>query len=165
MSWDVMVQNFRGNPPADDDLESEPEPLGTAAAIRKRIDAHLPGIDWSDSQYGIYENPDFSIEFEIGNEKPITHIMLSVRGGGEAFAALKSFAVPNKWSLFDCSESTFLDLSISTAPGFEGFQELRDRALPKAGRKSKKTSPKKKRSQPAPKSTARPKSKRKPKQG
>lgn len=137
MSWDVIVQNYQGNPPSDDDLSREPEPLGTAAAIRKRIDKHLPGVVWTDPKYGVFEESDFSIEFDIGGEKPITHITLSVRGGGKAFAALKSFAQPNKWSLFDCSESTFLDLESSTPEGFLEFQRYRDRVLPKGIRRSK----------------------------
>lgn len=137
MSWDVIVQNYEGNPPSDDDLSREPEPLGTAAAIRKRIDKDLPGVVWTDPMYGRFEGPDFSIEFEIGAEKPITHIMLSVRGSGNAFAALKSFAKPNKWSLYDCSESTFLDLESAAAEGFQEFQRYRDRVLPKSSRRSK----------------------------
>lgn len=163
MSWDVIVQNYRGNPPPDDDLGAEPEPLGSAAMIRKQIDAHLPGVVWSDALHGVFESEDFSIEFDIGDEKPITAIMLSVRGGGDAFGAIKAFAVPNQWSLFDCSESTFLDLESSTAEGFEAFQEYRDRALPRGSRRSKNPPAGKKRGQTNQEGTAKPKGKRRPK--
>jgi hypothetical protein len=163
MSWDVIVQNYRGNPPPDDELDTEPEPLGSAATVRERIDAHLPGVVWSDDLHGVFVGEDFSIEFDIGDEEPVTTIMLSVRGGGDAFGALKSFAVPNQWSLFDCSESSFLDLDSPTAEGFEAFQEFRDRAISGGSRRSKNPAAGKKRGQPKQEGTARPKGKRKPK--
>lgn len=136
MSWDVLVQNFEGNPPPVDEL-NDGLPLGTAASIRKKIDKHLSGVQWSDGLNGFYEEDAFSIEFNIPEEAPVTCIMLAVRGGGEAFAALKSFAVPNKWSLFDCSESDFLDLGSAEASGFAAFQEFRDRAIRRKNRGAK----------------------------
>lgn len=163
MSWDVIVQNYGGNPPPDDELDAPPAPLGSAKEIRKRIDAHLPGVAWSDELRGVYEGDEFSIEFDIGEEEPITTVMLSVHGGGDAFGAIKSFAVPNRWSLFDCSESTFLDLEGSTAEGFEGFQEYRDRALPRGSTRSKTPPAAKKRGQSGQKGAQAKKKKGKPK--
>ena len=123
-------------------------------------DDELPGVDWSDEQKGFFETEDFSIEFSIPEERPITCIMLAVRGGGDAFGALKALALPNKWSLFDCSESDFLDLNRPTADSFEAFQNFRDRALKQTSRRTppKKQKPK----QPtAKKKAVRPKAKRK----
>jgi hypothetical protein len=166
MSWDLIVQNFQGNPPSDDDLGAEPEPLGTAASIRKRIDTHLPGVVWSDSLHGLFERQGVSIEFEISNDKPITAVVLSVRGTGDAYAALKSFAVPNQWSLFDCSESSFIDLDTVAATGFEEFQEYRDRVIPTKRKKtSKKKSASKARGTATSKDAVSASRKRKPKKG
>lgn len=160
MSWEVIVQNYRGNPPLDDDLCIEPEPLGTAGTIRKKIDKYLGGVVWSDSIHGIFEGEDFSIEFDIGDKKPITHIMLSVRGGGGAFTALKTFCKPNMWSLFDCSDSTFLDLESSTAASFTEFQEYRDRVMSKGNRGAKGTSHARKRGDSQLNDVVKPKAKR-----
>lgn len=142
MSWDVIVQNFEGHPPDPDELMegAPPKPLGTASAIQKKIDKYLAGVDWADATSGIYQGDGFTIEFTIGSGKPIDHVMLSVRGGGNAVAALTSFARPNQWSLFDLSESEFLDLDDPAASGFAPFQEYRDRAVPKNARSLKGTS-------------------------
>jgi hypothetical protein len=153
MSWDVVVQNFEGHPPPEDEMV-EGLPLGTAASIRKKIDKYLPGVNWSDPLTGFYEEEAFSIEFQLGEEQPITCMVLAVRGGGEAFAALKSFARPHKWSLFDCTESAFLDLDSPTASGFEAFQNYRDRAIAQKNRRPKSPAKAKKRKQSPPKKKA-----------
>ena len=160
MSWDVLVQNFEGHPPPVDELK-EGLPLGKAETVRKKIDKHLPGVDWSDGQNGFYEADAFSIEFSISDEQPVTCLTLAVRGGGAAFAALKSFAVPNKWSLFDCSESDFLDLDSEAASGFEAFQEFRERAIGPKNRGTRPTVRQANRKKEAPKKkAANPKAKR-----
>ncbi|HEY8505758.1 MAG TPA: hypothetical protein VIL46_14330 [Gemmataceae bacterium] len=139
MSWDVLVQNYGGNPPPGGEALDgpAPEPLGAASEIRQKIDAHLPGVVWSDARHGVFEGDGFSVEFDIGAEKPIDHVMLSVRGSGEALGALVRFAKPNRWSLFDLSEGEFIDLDDPAAAGWEGFQAYRDRVIPKVARPRK----------------------------
>ena len=96
MSWDVMLFNTRGKqpPPIEQFEESHYEPLGPAAGVRQRLTRLLPKIDWSDTSWGIYEGDGFSIEFNAGGGDPIDTIMLHVRGGGDAIAAIVSFAPP-----------------------------------------------------------------------
>lgn len=139
MSWDVMVFNYQGSPPADMDEMAEagdPDPLGKPAAVRKAISRYLD-VDWSDPAWGIYESGELSIEFNMGEEDPVTDIMLHVRGGGDAIAAMLGFAQPNNWSLFDCSTSEFLDPENPSAEGWEGFQEFRDKVVKKKPKKRK----------------------------
>jgi hypothetical protein len=139
MSWDVLVLNLGGKPPPDDAAEVEPVgPLGAAAQVRRRITKHLPGVDWSDSTWGVYEGDGFSIEFNTGDDDPIDSIMLHVRGGGEAIAALLQFASPNGWGLLDCSTSEFLDPENPSVEGWEGFQAFRDKAIGPPKRKPSK---------------------------
>ncbi len=70
----------------------------------------LPGADWSDPTWGIYDGNGFSFEFNIGNDQPdMNNFMIHVRGGGDAVSDLLKFSVPNGWSLFDCSTSEFID--------------------------------------------------------
>src|SRR4051794_19319515 len=96
MSWGVMIFNLRGKPPPPIDQlqESDSEPLGPAADVRQRISALLPGIDWSDPTWGIYDGDGFSIEFNVGADDPIANMMLHVRGGGNAIAAIVRFVRP-----------------------------------------------------------------------
>src|SRR5882724_2748444 len=93
MSWDVMIFDFGGKtPPVDEIQEADMAPLGPADEVRRRI-AELPGgVDWSDPMWGLYRNDGYSIEFSVGEEEPVTHMMLHVRGGGDAIAAIIRFA-------------------------------------------------------------------------
>jgi hypothetical protein len=162
MSWDVMVLNLGGEPPPEDAAEAEPVgPLGTAAQVRRRIAKHLPGVDWSEPSWGVYEGDGFTIEFNAEDDDPLDSLMLHVRGEGDAIAALLRFASPNGWALLDCTTSEFLDPENPSAAGWEGFQAYRDRAIGRPKRKkakSKANQPKRKIS----KSKAKP-PKRKPK--
>lgn len=148
MSWDVMVLNYGGKLSPDEMLDADPVgPLGPAAQVRRRIAKHLPGIDWSEPAWGVFEGDGFTIEFNSGSDDPIDSMMLHVRGGGDAIAALLKFAKPNGWSLLDCSTSEFLDLENPSAEGWEGFQDFRDKAIGQPKRKksaSKAKAPKRK---------------------
>ncbi len=132
MSWDVMVFNYNGLPPndfADLPEDHKPDPLGPASSVREAISKHLPGVDWSDSAWGIYGGNGFSIEFNAGEKDPIDSIMLHVRGGGDAITPMLQFATPMKWSLFDCSTGEFLDPAAPSQEGWEGFQAFRDKVF------------------------------------
>jgi hypothetical protein len=44
--------------------------MGTLAEVRARINACIPGVDWSDPSWGVYDGDGFSYEFNIGSEEP-----------------------------------------------------------------------------------------------
>ena len=158
-----MVLNYGGKTP-DEIADADPVgPVGSAAQVRRSIAKHLPGVDWSDSAFGIYEGDGFTIEFNAGNDDPIDSIMLHVRGGGDAIPTLLEFANPNGWSLLDCSTGEFLDPEKPSAEGWEAFQVFRDQAIgPKKRKKPGKKSKAKKPESKATKSTSKAKkSKRK----
>lgn len=132
MSWDVLVRNYQGSPPADsDEIAAAPDPnvLGSATAVREAISKHLDGVDWTDPAWGIYESGGFSIEFSIGGGEVVDSMMLHVRGGGDAIADMLRFAEPNKWSLFDCSTGAFIDSSNPSQEGWQGFQAFCDKIV------------------------------------
>lgn len=131
MSWDVMVFNFGGRtpPPIEEVQDSDLVPLGPATEVRQRLSSHLPKIDWSDVTWGILEGDGFSIEFNGGKNDPIANMMLHVRGGGDAIAAITTFARPLGWSVFDCSTGEYLDLDNPSQAGWEGFQAFRDKVV------------------------------------
>ncbi len=131
MSWDVMIFNTRGKtPPSIEEFqESDCESFGAAAAVRQGISMILPGIDWSDPTWGIYDGDGFSIEFNVGSEDPIESIMLHVRGGGDAISAITSFARPLGWTALDCTTGELLDLDNPSQVGWENFQAFRDKVI------------------------------------
>jgi hypothetical protein len=131
MSWDVMIFNLGGKtPPTLDEFEeSDCLPLGPAAEVRERLSALLAKLDWSDPTWGVFEGNGFSIEFNVGEDDPISNMMLHVRGRGDAIAAITRFAKPLGWSALDCSTSEFLDLDNPSQAGWEGFQAYRDKII------------------------------------
>ncbi len=151
MSWDVLVLNYHGSPPRDDDemVETEADPLGDASEVRAAISRHLEGVDWSDPGLGIYSAGELWIEFRLGESDLVDAMMLHVRGGGDAIRAMLQFAQPNGWSLFDCSTSEFLDPENPSQESWEEFQAYRDQAVTdwtssKKNTTAKKKTPKKK---------------------
>lgn len=128
MSWDLMVFNFGGKtpPPMEQFEESAMLPLEKP---RERISSLLDGVDWSDPAWGIYRGDGYKIGFNIGNDELITNIMLHVRGGGDAIAAIIHFAKPLGWSVLDCSTGDYLDLENPSQSGWEGFQAFRDKVM------------------------------------
>jgi hypothetical protein len=131
MSWDVMIFNTRGkNPPSIEQFqESDYDPLGPAASVREALSNLLPGIDWSDTTWGIYQGAGFSIEFNVSKDDPIGTMMLHVRGAGDAISAIVAFARPSGWSALDCSTSDFINLDQPSQAGWEGFQAFRDKVM------------------------------------
>lgn len=131
MSWDVLVFDYEGNPPSTDGEEEEtpPRPLGSLAEVRSRIDARWPGVSWSTANGGRFEGNGYAIEIGLGDADPVEAIMLHIHGEGDALTALSALAVPNGWSLYDCSEDEYLDPVSPSPDGWEGFQHLRDRGL------------------------------------
>jgi hypothetical protein len=130
MSWDVMVLNFGGKPPKVlDDLPEDQSaaPLGAAEDVRHAITVALPAVDWSDPNWGIYTCEEFSFEFNTGKDDPIESLMVHVRGSGHPIPSLLKFAVPNNWSLIDCSTSELIDPHNPSDEGWQGFQSARDK--------------------------------------
>lgn len=136
MSWDVSFYNFAGCPPAAGSgafAEGTPTPpglvpLGNASAVRNRISASLRGVDWSDPVCGFYRGDGFSLEFNIGRDDTIEHMMVHARGSGFAIQALVAVASPNAWSVLDWTTGKFLDLERPSQEGWDRFRSFRDRA-------------------------------------
>lgn len=128
MSWDVMVMDVGTPPPPMEEMEAG-NVMGSPDKVREQISAHLPDVDWSDPSWGIYEGDGFSFEFNMGEEEEQDGFMVHVRGGGDAISALLQFAIPNGWSLLDCSTSEWIDPDNPSDEGWTGFQEFRDRVI------------------------------------
>lgn len=146
MSWDVLLLNYEGNPPTPDGEEEPPSsPLGPAAEVRASLARALPGIDWSEPAWGVYQGDGFTIELNTGTDDPIESIMLHVRGEGDAPSALRAIAAPHRWSLYDLSADAYLDPDDPDAAGWDAFRAYRDRAVgPRGGKppKGRATGPK-----------------------
>jgi len=130
MSWDVMVIDVGGNPPPIEQmLDEHRRSMGAAADVRAKISPYLPDLDWSDPSWGCYHGDGFSFEFNIGDEAEKYGFMVHVRGSGHAVDSLLQFAIPNGWSLLDCSSMGWINPENPSSDGWTGFQSYRDRVL------------------------------------
>ncbi len=137
MSWDVIVFDFDGKPPANilglpDDYEI-PE-IGASDVVRKAISSGFPATDWSDTGWGVVDGDGWSIEFNIGQEAEVGQMMIwHVRGSGDPVTPIAALCKAQGWSPLDSVDSQFLDLDAPSTEGWEHFQAFRDQILAKGG--------------------------------
>ena len=103
--------------------------FGTRQELRKQISACLPGVDWSDPEWGEYEGTGFSLEFNIGSKDPSYGFMVHVRGAGDAVTELLKIAETYDWYVLDTSQGEWLHHCADHEAGWKGFQEYRNRVL------------------------------------
>lgn len=131
MSWPVTVMAFTSPPPSMSEMDPnwEPQIIGTIDEVRARISAHLPGVDWSEGDCGVYLGNGFTFEFAVGLDKDPTrtrYFVVHVRGHGDAIADLFKFARPNGWYLLDGSTGEWLDFENPSQSGWRASQEYAD---------------------------------------
>ena len=94
MSWDLFVRELppgvRSVAEIPDDFR--PAPLGTRAELIERIRVHVPAGSFADPAWGVLEAPEFSIEFNMGEEGQLSAFALHVRGGDVAASPKASAA-------------------------------------------------------------------------
>ncbi|GAB0152081.1 hypothetical protein [Marinobacterium sp. BA1] len=131
MSWDILIMNYRGNPPRVENMTDDDRPfcIGNAGHVRELINKQLSGVDWSDPSWGIYKGEGFSLEFSIGAEDEKDSFMVHVRGGGDPVATLMKISNPNDWSLLDCSSGDFIDPNRPEKSAWGDFQKYRDQII------------------------------------
>jgi hypothetical protein len=132
MSWDISVFATRVPPPPVAAMPSDwrGEVLGTSKEVRDQISLFLPGTDWTEPTWGIFQGDGFSYEFNIGDEESNAGFMIHVRGGGDAVSPLLRLAKCSGWFLLDCSQGEWLHHCENTKAGWQGFQAYRDSLFP-----------------------------------
>ena len=131
MSWDIFIANFPrdmsrlGDLPRDFKLS----PLGARSELINRIRQILPGADFKDPAWGIFEGDGFSIEFNIGKEENCDGLMLHVRGGGSrAMATIAELLQRLQLRGIDCQTSEFFSYEAAER-SFGQWQKYRDQVI------------------------------------
>ncbi|MCF3110902.1 barstar family protein [Niabella sp. CC-SYL272] len=123
MSWDVLL--FKNKFDLNDE-QVDPGILGNRSLVIKSLVALIPGLNYADPSWGVLEAPEFSIEFNTGNDEVVNSIMLHIRGGGNPLAVIKLICDELKWVALDCSTSDFMDTENLSANSWLAFQAYRD---------------------------------------
>jgi hypothetical protein len=90
MSWDVFIQHMPASALRIADIGDDytPLPLGSHDEVIAAIAAVFPAADVSDPTWLTVDNPQYSIEFGIGSDDPVTTLALHVRGGASVIAPI-----------------------------------------------------------------------------
>ena len=97
MSWDVSVQRFGKEYESIADIPDTERcvELGSQVKIREAISRFFPGVDWSDTTWGIFDSDDGSVEFNMGRKEPSTGFMMYIRHPRTSCRPSSPCAVPN----------------------------------------------------------------------
>ena len=131
MSWDVVIMRFPEG--FDGDFEKmpdnwEPETLFTQDYFEEEIKKIFPNII-GDKTWLTLNAETYSIEFNIGDDKSITNIMLHVRGGNDALKAIEKICKKFNCQALDTTESKLIDFNKETNEGFSSWRKYRDSVI------------------------------------
>ena len=131
MSWDVSVQRFGKEYESIADIPDTERcvELGSQAEIREAISRFFPGVDWSDTTWGIFDSDDGSVEFNMGRKEPSTGFMMHIRASANIVPAIVAMCRSERWQALDCSEGVFLERAMEPASGLEDWTTYRDHVM------------------------------------
>jgi hypothetical protein len=134
MSWDVLLMRFPEDFNGDfDEIPNnwEPEELFTKDYFAKELNKIFPEINTEDKTWMTLDSETFSIELNIGDDEPISNIMLHVRGDDMAIHAIELLCKTFNLQALDTTESELIDFSKNTNDGFAKWREYRNLVLEK----------------------------------
>ena len=139
-----MIQDFpaKAKKVADIPGDFQPKPIGARKALIKNIEQVFPDVDFSNPAWGRLDGPDFSIEFNIGEEEMCGGLMLHVRGGGGAMAAINRLLKHLQMRAIDCQTGEFFVMEAADK-SFARWGKYRDKVVSSAeGRRGSGKKPK-----------------------
>ena len=104
-----------------------PSPLGEAADVRTKITRSIPGVDWSNPAWGVYDGDGWSIEFNHQVEGLCKALMLHVRGEGDPVGAILRICADTGWVALDMTQGKVIHAGSNASAGWKKFQRFRQR--------------------------------------
>lgn len=135
MSWDIFVQDIPSAARRIDDIPSDfqPQPLASRSEILRRLKEIVPDADFSDPAWVTFDGPDFSVEFNIGDDGDVDGFAMHIRGGDAAAGFVADVLTRGGWRAFDpASESGIFDPA-TAAEGLRRWRKFRDHATKQTG--------------------------------
>jgi hypothetical protein len=131
VSWDISICKFSQSYESIDDIpeDEKPVPIGSLTAVRAAISRVFPSTDWSDPEWGVFEAPFGSIEFNLSSEDPVKSLMLHVRAGDEIVPPIVQLCREEGWQAVDGSEGAFLEQSPVPEAGLRSWRGFLDQIL------------------------------------
>lgn len=111
MSWDLFVQDWGDFDSLDEIADDfEPKSIGMKSEIIDKIKTVEPTVDFSNPSWGILENGQFSIEFNMGNSEESNGFVMHVRGNELAIPCIGNILNSLKLNAADGSSPYFFDI-------------------------------------------------------
>jgi hypothetical protein len=131
MSWDIFVQDIPVGALSAGDIpeDFEPRPLGPREEVVRRILEVVPDADFSDPSWGTVETPEYSIEFNIGDEDEVMAFALHVRGGDASAGLVADLLARCGWRAFDTAAESGIFDPASARDSLERWRAHRDQAV------------------------------------
>jgi hypothetical protein len=90
----------------------------------------FPDCNWDDQSWGILDNHNAVIEFNVGdNEDMDNTFMLHVRGGQDPTGEITKMCSQHDWIAYDISGEQFIDHNKPTAESFQEWKSYRDHVV------------------------------------
>jgi hypothetical protein len=130
MSWDISIQDLPADVQSVGNISNDyrPRPLGTRDELIQRIQQLVPQVDFSDPSWGMLDDSEFSIEFNMGSEEICHGFMLHVRGGGSPIATISRLLQHLNVRAIDCQTGDFFSPEVAQA-SLRQWQAYRDRVI------------------------------------
>jgi hypothetical protein len=130
MSWDILIQDLPKDAHCVADIPNDyrPNPLGPRSEMIARIQQVLPGANFSDPSWGILDQAEFSIEFNMGSGEICDSVMLHVRGGGSAAIIVTRLLEQLNLCALDLQAGEFFSPQVAEG-SFDQWQAYRDKVI------------------------------------
>ncbi len=131
MSWDVLIQDLPGGVERVADIPEDfrPSKLGSRAELIAAIRVVLPAANFSNPAWGTLDEADYSIEFSVGEDEEVGSIMLHVRGGDAAAAAIDKLLTHLGRRALDCGAGEFFEFDGQSAEDLRRWRAQRDKVM------------------------------------
>lgn len=125
MSWDVFISKT----PVSELETAEFRSLGKKQDVISYFKSNLPRInvyeDWC-----VFKTNEFSIEFDLGEEDDVNHLMLYVRGDSNMpICIIKDICDHFEAHAMDCYDSSEIDFNQVENESFKAWQDYRNKVL------------------------------------
>lgn len=127
MSWDILILN--SDKPVDFEKSDWPK-FSSREYVIDSINRTFPDCHWEDSSWGILENTNAVIEFNIGAKEQMDNtFMLHVRGGKDPSSEIAKMCKENNWIAFDMSRDQFIDNKQPALDSFKAWENYKNQVI------------------------------------
>ncbi|MGB5694043.1 MAG: hypothetical protein WBM46_00190 [Polyangiales bacterium] len=131
MSWDIFIQDLPEGIESVADISEDfrPSALGCREELIAAILEVFPRADFRDPAWGVLDEADFSIEFNMGDRREVGSIVLHIRGGDSAAGAVERLLSHLGRRALDTGTGELFQGGSQSTKGIRRWRAYRDRIV------------------------------------